>query len=113
MGTTMSSEAGYQQPAGGQQATPVNTRPLVVVGSMAADLVLSVDRLPRPGETIAATNCERFPGGKVVGADPAIPPLLGCVSCTHHMGAGLHLYACINARLDGQSRTAGGVIIWR
>jgi len=46
------------------QPQPTALRPLVVVGSMAADLVLSVDRLPLPGETIAATNCERFPGGK-------------------------------------------------
>mmetsp|Transcript_22783 Transcript_22783/g.59345 ORF Transcript_22783/g.59345 Transcript_22783/m.59345 type:complete len:332 (+) Transcript_22783:302-1297(+) len=64
MGTTMSSEDGYAQPAGGPPLELIKTRPVVVVGSMAADLVLSVDRLPRPGETIAATNCERFPGGK-------------------------------------------------
>ena len=37
---------------------------LVVVGSANADFVLSVDRLPAPGETIGASQLEVFPGGK-------------------------------------------------
>ncbi|GMH33759.1 hypothetical protein BSKO_01593 [Bryopsis sp. KO-2023] len=51
--------------------------PLVVVGSINADLVLQVDRLPEPGETIAASNLETFPGGK--GANQAAAAAkLGC-----------------------------------
>lgn len=42
--------------------------PLVVVGSMAVDLVLSVDRPPKRGETVSASGCEVFPGGKVLSA---------------------------------------------
>ena len=40
-------------------------KPLVVVGSANADLVLRVDRLPAPGETVGASSLEVFPGGKV------------------------------------------------
>eukprot|EP00878_Enallax_costatus_P007124 GHUV01007467.1.p1 GENE.GHUV01007467.1~~GHUV01007467.1.p1 ORF type:complete len:382 (+),score=99.86 GHUV01007467.1:2601-3746(+) len=45
-------------------------KPLVVVGSVNADLVLRVDRLPQPGETIAAKDMQFFPGGK--GANQAV-----------------------------------------
>eukprot|EP00879_Flechtneria_rotunda_P013469 GHRR01014063.1.p1 GENE.GHRR01014063.1~~GHRR01014063.1.p1 ORF type:complete len:365 (+),score=170.54 GHRR01014063.1:1194-2288(+) len=38
--------------------------PLLVVGSINADLVLQLDRLPCPGETIGASNLQIFPGGK-------------------------------------------------
>jgi len=40
-------------------------KPLLVVGSINADLVLEVGRLPKPGETIAATSMSVYPGGKV------------------------------------------------
>ncbi len=43
---------------------------LTVVGSINLDLVARVDTLPRPGETIAGTSFERFPGGK--GANQAV-----------------------------------------
>ena len=43
---------------------------LTVVGSINLDLVARVDILPRPGETIAGTSFERFPGGK--GANQAV-----------------------------------------
>ncbi|PNH07921.1 Ribokinase [Tetrabaena socialis] len=39
-------------------------KPLVVVGSVNADLVLPIERLPRPGETLAAASIETVPGGK-------------------------------------------------
>ena len=39
-------------------------KPLVVIGSANADFVLSVDRLPAPGETVSASTLELFPGGK-------------------------------------------------
>jgi hypothetical protein len=40
-------------------------RPLVVVGSVNADLVLQVSRLPDAGETMTANSLDYFPGGKV------------------------------------------------
>jgi ribokinase len=43
---------------------------LTVVGSINLDLVARVERLPRAGETVAATNFERIPGGK--GANQAL-----------------------------------------
>jgi ribokinase len=43
---------------------------LTVVGSINLDLVVRVERLPRPGETISGTTFERFPGGK--GANQAV-----------------------------------------
>ena len=42
--------------------TPV--KPIVVVGSVNADLVVKLDRLPKPGETIAGSSLEFYPGGK-------------------------------------------------
>ena len=38
---------------------------VTVVGSINVDLVLPVERLPAPGETLSANGLERFPGGKV------------------------------------------------
>jgi ribokinase len=43
---------------------------LTVVGSINLDLVARVERLPRAGETIAATSFARIPGGK--GANQAV-----------------------------------------
>jgi ribokinase len=43
---------------------------LTVVGSINLDLVARVAVLPRPGETVAGTSFERFPGGK--GANQAV-----------------------------------------
>jgi ribokinase len=43
---------------------------LTVVGSINLDLVARVGRLPRPGETLAATGFARIPGGK--GANQAV-----------------------------------------
>ena len=43
---------------------------LTVVGSINLDLVARVERLPRPGETLAASAFERIPGGK--GANQAV-----------------------------------------
>ena len=40
-------------------------KPLVVVGSINADLVLEVERLPKDGETLGASSLNTFPGGKV------------------------------------------------
>ena len=44
--------------------SPAN-RPLVVVlGSLNMDFVVSVDRLPAPGETVLGSNFQMIPGGK-------------------------------------------------
>jgi len=43
---------------------------LTVVGSINLDLVARVSRLPRPGETVAGSDFQRFPGGK--GANQAV-----------------------------------------
>lgn len=43
---------------------------IVVIGSLNADLVQKVDRLPKPGETIAGGGLETFSGGK--GANQAV-----------------------------------------
>ena len=43
---------------------------LGVVGSVNLDLVARVERLPRPGETVAEATLERIPGGK--GANQAV-----------------------------------------
>ncbi len=43
---------------------------LTVVGSINLDLVLQVERLPRPGETVSGTGFNRFAGGK--GANQAV-----------------------------------------
>ncbi|HEX6763796.1 MAG TPA: ribokinase [Gaiellaceae bacterium] len=43
---------------------------LTVVGSINLDLVARVERLPRPGETLAASRLDRIPGGK--GANQAV-----------------------------------------
>ena len=40
-------------------------KPLVIVGSLNADSVLDVERLPEPGETMSAKTMATFPGGKV------------------------------------------------
>jgi ribokinase len=38
--------------------------PLVVVGSVNADIYVEIERLPIEGETIAATSGQTLPGGK-------------------------------------------------
>ena len=58
---------------------------LTVVGSINLDLVLQVEQLPRPGETVSGARFSRVPGGK--GANQAVAAkrlgaevtMLGCV----------------------------------
>ncbi len=44
------------------------------VGSVNADLVLPIERLPQPGETLGATSMETIPGGKVRRHIHVLPP---------------------------------------
>ncbi len=44
-------------------AVPLEPR-LAVVGSLNADLVVRVDRLPQPGETVIGGDLARLAGGK-------------------------------------------------
>lgn len=50
--------------------TLVDQKPVVVVGSINADLVARVTRIPRPGETLLGAHFETIPGGK--GANQAV-----------------------------------------
>ena len=50
--------------AGAPASAASPPKPLVVVGSVNADLVLPVARVPAPGETLAAAGLSFFPGGK-------------------------------------------------
>ena len=54
----------HAQMAAAASSSPPPCKPLVVVGSVNADFVLSVDRLPQAGETLSASKLELFPGGK-------------------------------------------------
>src|SRR5271156_1268389 len=47
-----------------------NNKPIVVVGSINADLVAAVENIPRVGETITGTSFQIHPGGK--GANQAV-----------------------------------------
>lgn len=40
------------------------SRAVVIVGSLNADLVVGLERMPDPGETVMGTSFERHPGGK-------------------------------------------------
>ncbi len=47
-----------------------NTHPIVVVGSSVVDMVIQVDRIPNPGETVLGGEFSTNPGGK--GANQAV-----------------------------------------
>jgi ribokinase len=58
---------------------------LTVVGSINLDLVASVKRLPRPGETLTGARLERIPGGK--GANQAV--------AAARLGARVRMVGCV------------------
>lgn len=79
---------------------------LTVVGSINLDLVARLERLPRPGETLAAHGFERHPGGK--GANQALAAarlgaqvtLVGAVGDDEHAGVVLAGLEAAGVRLE-------------
>lgn len=67
-----------------------------VIGSLNVDYVLQLKRLPKPGETLAATSFAKHFGGK--GANQAL--------ATHRMGAEVTLIGAIGNDADGMEYLA-------
>ena len=70
---------------------------LTVVGSINLDLVASVERLPRPGETLTGATLERIPGGK--GANQAV--------AAARLGADVRFVGCVGADPTAEEALAG------
>jgi ribokinase len=70
---------------------------VTVVGSINLDLVASVERLPRPGETLSGATLERVPGGK--GANQAV--------AAARLGANVRLVGCVGADSHADEALAG------
>lgn len=69
---------------------------IVVIGSINADLALSTDRLPLPGETVRASSFVTYPGGK--GANQAV--------AASRLGADVHLVGRVGGDAMGTSLIA-------
>jgi ribokinase len=70
---------------------------VTVVGSINLDLVTSVERLPRPGETLSGATLERVPGGK--GANQAV--------AAARLGANVRMVGCVGADSHADEALAG------
>jgi len=70
---------------------------ITVVGSANLDLVAFTERLPRPGETLAANDFERVPGGK--GANQAV--------AAARLGADVRFVGCVGDDEHGRLALAG------
>jgi ribokinase len=70
---------------------------LTVVGSVNLDLVATVERLPRAGETLAASSFERIPGGK--GANQAV--------ASARLGADVRFVGCVGRDAEADLGLAG------
>lgn len=87
---------------------------LVVFGSVNMDVVARVDRLPRPGETVAAGSLHHLPGGK--GANQAVAAarfghptrLIAAVGGDEHGDRLIAFLAGEGIDLAGLRRVAGG-----
>jgi ribokinase len=64
--------------------------PIIVVGSLNADLVVHLPRFPRPGETLSGDAFARFPGGKGANQAYAAARLGGRVAMVGQVGADDH-----------------------
>lgn len=87
---------------------------IVVVGSINADLVITLERHPQPGETVLGRSMTVLPGGKganqavaaaLLGADVA---MVGAVGTDAHAGVALSALAAAGADLRAVRRTDGG-----
>ena len=72
----------------------------MVVGSVNADLVLQVGRLPKEGETLGAHTLKTFPGGKAW-AIPYLPPSMQGTP----LQAGLGSFSKCGTVLCGRAQT--------
>jgi ribokinase len=70
---------------------------LTVVGSINLDLVVKVERLPRPGETLTGATLERIPGGK--GANQAV--------AAARLGAQVRMVGCVGDDADASDALVG------
>jgi ribokinase len=70
---------------------------VAVVGSVNLDLVVRVERLPRPGETLTGAAFERIPGGK--GANQAV--------AAARLGADVRLVGCVGSDSFADEALAG------
>ena len=62
-------------------------KPIVVIGSLNADFVVSTPKLPREGETILGREFNLFPGGKGANQSVGIARLGGIVTLVGKVGA--------------------------
>lgn len=69
---------------------------IVVVGSANMDMVLRVQHLPRPGETVSGHGFETLPGGK--GANQAV--------AAARLGAEVHFVGCVGSDVFGTQMRA-------
>jgi ribokinase len=72
---------------------PASNKMVVVVGAINADLVVTADHLPRPGETVVGPRLERYGGGK--GANAAV--------AAARAGAAVRLVGAVGADDTGRS----------
>ncbi len=72
---------------------PATSKIVVVVGAINADLVVTADRLPRPGETVVGPRLHRYGGGK--GANAAV--------AAARAGAAVRLLGAVGADDTGRS----------
>ena len=70
---------------------------LTVVGSINLDLVATVERLPRAGETLSGATLERIPGGK--GANQAV--------AAARLGADVRMVGCVGRDANAADALAG------
>ena len=70
---------------------------LTVVGSINLDLVVRIQRLPRPGETLSGATLERIPGGK--GANQAV--------AAARLGAQVRMVGCVGRDANAGDALAG------
>ena len=70
---------------------------LAVVGSINLDLVVRVERWPRPGETVSGASLERIPGGK--GANQAV--------AAARLGANVHFVGAVGRDFAAEEALAG------